>query len=78
MLQVRNLNIQLSNLASMIFIRLGRVDLQEANKGWRESALRPNVQVCAAYPQLVRYLLLAGLAGCFRHSIQVARLSNLY
>ena len=47
----------------MIYIRLGRVELQEANKAWRESALRPNVQVCAANPQLVRYLLLAGLVS---------------
>ena len=45
----------------MIYIRLGRVELQEANKAWRESALRPNVQVCAANPQLVRRLLLVRL-----------------
>ena len=51
------------NLASMIYIRLGRVELQKANKAWRESALRPNVQVCAANPQLVCYLSLARLVS---------------
>ena len=47
----------------MIYMRLGGVELQEADKAWRESALRPNVQVCAANPQLVRRLLLAGLVS---------------
>ena len=31
----------------MIYIRLGGVELQEANEVWRESASRPNVQACA-------------------------------
>ena len=45
----------------MIYMRLGGVDLQEADKAWRESALKPKVQVCAVNPQLIRHLLLAGL-----------------
>ena len=48
-------------LASMIDMRLGGVELQEANKAWRESASKPKVQMCAANPQLVRRVLLAGL-----------------
>ena len=48
----------------MIYMRLGGVELQEADKAWRESALRPKVQVCDANPQLVRRLLLA----CLVHS----------
>ena len=47
----------------MIYMRLGGLELQEADKAWRESALRPNVQVCAANPQLVRHLSLAGLVS---------------
>ena len=31
----------------MIYIRLGGVELQDANEVWRESASRPNVQACA-------------------------------
>ena len=50
----------------MNYIRLGGVELQEADKAWRESALRPNVQVCAANPQLVRRVLLAGLVNSRR------------
>jgi hypothetical protein len=38
-----------------------RLPQQEADKAWRASALRPKVQVCAANPQLVRRVLLAGL-----------------
>ena len=37
------------------------MELHETDKAWRASALRPNVQVCAANPQLVRRLLLVGL-----------------
>ena len=40
--------------------------MQEADKAWRESALRPKVQVCAANPQLVRRVLLAGLVNSRR------------
>ena len=48
-------------LASMIYMRLGGVELQEADKTWRESASKPKVQMCAANPQLVRRLLLVRL-----------------
>ena len=60
----------------MIYIRLGGVELQEADKAWRESALRPKVQVRAANPQLVRGLLLAGLVYP-RHRFEQSILSCL-
>ena len=50
---------KLAILASMIYMRLGGVELQEADKAWRESASKPKVQMSAANPQLVRRLLLA-------------------
>jgi len=50
----------------MIYIRLGGVELQEADKAWRKSALKPNVQVCAANPQIVRCVLFAGLVNSRR------------
>ena len=46
----------------MIYMRLGGVELQEADKAWRESALGPKVQVCAANQQLVLHLLLDSVA----------------
>ena len=45
----------------MIYMRLGGVELQEADKAWHESASKPKVQMCAANPQLVRRLLLVRL-----------------
>ena len=61
----------------MIYTLLG-VGLQEADKAWRASALRPFVQVYATHAQPVSHLSLAGLAGWFRYSIQVAYSNNLY
>ena len=61
---------------SMIYIRLGGVELQQADKAWRESALKPKVQVCAANQQSIRRLLLAGLVHS-RHRFEQSILSWL-